>query len=664
MTNVRFQMALSLLAGGTCLAAVADCPHQPSPYAERLASYCRTAPSRDIRHELSLPTDSSPDAWAEALGDLWLASDAARRTGRVLFCAAKGQDRRAAAIATAFGDETGACGVLAQFRNVNTHFVNMKPLEVALGKFGAICEERVDIGCFRAVCTADSSPLLVGDFVLRETPVGTRAIVVVPLGDWRLDDHTSREVRFRTGGTSVLAYDATGLPLNVMGPEAGAFSVSVPVGSPAVVTVEPDAVLPKVDRSRVLIGSWRFRSYLWDEEHVREYKDAGMDLSCIAGEKGKDTKVVLDLFEKHGIGCFICRREAYAPMPYWGAWLPAGTMREKNPISDYDAAKAAYVDHPAIWGFTICDEPNAMDLPYIGEVVDRLKGHYPGKIMYFDLLPNYGTLAEVGRDKAKSQLGTRTYAEHIDIYMKEVSTDYLSYDFFVYQDPDDRRLVQKMYDNYDVVAKACRRGGRSFWYAPMVNSRRPALWTSANMLRFQAYSAMAYGAEMINWCCWCPGWFTNQVVEANGKRTAQYERVKKVNGEIRRLGETFMRYRNTATHLVGFDGTEWLQNTPLRSKDTVDTGFFRDVCMADGSAAVVGEMVARKDTGARAIFVFSADDPYDVADRTHVLRFRVPGGRVRISGPDGEIRAELDADGIYRVPIHSSGCVMVERFGS
>ena len=116
--------------------------------------------------------------------------------------------------------------------------------------------------------------------------------------------------------------------------------------------------------------------------------------------------------------------------------------------------------------------------------------------------------------------------------------DYISYDFYVYTPNLKRRpsLYRQMYDNFNIVADACRRTGRSFWYIPQVNSHNARNFepTTRNRLRFQAYTAMAFGAEAISWACWMPGWWTNNVLTATGEKTAQYDRLKTVNAELRR----------------------------------------------------------------------------------------------------------------------------------
>ncbi|MBQ7915173.1 MAG: hypothetical protein IJ315_00110, partial [Firmicutes bacterium] len=70
------------------------------------------------------------------------------------------------------------------------------------------------------------------------------------------------------------------------------------------------------------------------------------------------------------------------------------------------------------------------------------------------------------------------------------------------------------------------------WIVLQVNSKHKEEWISENNLRFQAYTAMAFGAENIIWACYTAGWWHNQVLDEKGEKTQQYEKLKKVNGEI------------------------------------------------------------------------------------------------------------------------------------
>ena len=429
-----------------------------------------------------------------------------------------------------------------------------------------------------------------------------------------------------------------------------------------VVAVAADQAAPRMDRSKLLIGAYSFNKPVHDEPHVRDLKECGIDFVLGVNAKDRDT---LDLLAKYGIGSI-----AGGVLPGWwgGNGSNAGKMRTSRPKGIYEAQLAEYVtslDHPAIWMLNLCDEPSALDLPYLGEVCDLVAARAPKTPAYLNLYPNYASVSKNTGDETRNQLGTKTYAEHIDVYCRTVPLDYISYDFYVYTPSMKRRpsLYRQMYDNFNIVADSCRRTGRSFWYIPQVNSHNAKDFepTTRNRLRFQAYTAMAFGAESISWACWMPGWWTNNVLTAAGEKTAQYERLKTVNEELHRFGPLYMRYRSTTTHYVGFAATNGFETLGVPLLDVLDTAWFRDLHTLESTPLVVGEMSPRvKGDGSRALFVVASGDPFDYAPAVRTLVFSVPQERcVEAFGPQGPVELDREIDGSYYMRIAENSAVML-----
>jgi hypothetical protein len=372
---------------------------------------------------------------------------------------------------------------------------------------------------------------------------------------------------------------------------------------------------------------------------------------------GADDRATLDLFAKHGVGAIV---NGVVPGWWGGDGVNAGKLREKNPPGIYSKGAAGFKDHPAIWAVDIGDEPSALDFPYYGEVVRRLNRELAGVPLYLNLYPNYASVAGNTGRQTVNQLGTRTYAEHVAEYCRHVPLDYISYDFYPYVEPAGvDRFLSKCYDNFILVADACRRTGRGFWYIPQVNSREGQPPTSENRLRFQACAAMSFGVEAITWACWCKGWWTNNVLDAAGVQTEQYAKLKKVNAELKRLGSEYMKFRSTATHFVGFP-RESPRNPkePAALREALDAGSFKGVRASNGSPLLVGEMSARAPAStARALFVTAADDPEDVKPASFELVFRAPVAKAY--GGDGPVPVSELPDGSCSVPLRSCQGVLL-----
>ena len=221
--------------------------------------------------------------------------------------------------------------------------------------------------------------------------------------------------------------------------------------------------------------------------------------------------------------------------------------------------------------------------------------------------------------------------------------------------------VAGAYENLRIVADACRDTGRSLWIVLQVNSHNPELWITENQLRFQAYTAMAFGAELITWACYTAGWWHNQVLDLNGEKTEQYDKLKTVNAELKALGETYMKYRRTSTHFVSFgEDHPDLAKLAYKPADSLSTGIFFDV-KAD-APIVVGQMAGRDAADGNALMIATADDPQDKNHKDIGVTFHVHevGGYTVTAhrGADSFVLTP-DENGIYHVPMTSCDGVLI-----
>ncbi len=403
----------------------------------------------------------------------------------------------------------------------------------------------------------------------------------------------------------------------------------------------------RMDRNRLNIGAYILQPYARSEAHIKDLAASGVDfVVCMENDRA-----ALDLFEKYGVGAIVT-----GVLPGWwgGNGNNAGKLAETNPLEKYDAAAAKFVDHPAIWGIDVGDEPSALDFPHYGKVIDRVEKLFPKQFAYLNLYPNYASVSQNNATETVNQLGTPTYAEHIARYCECVPSDYICYDFYLYS-----INVTKHYENLRIVADACRNTGRSMWIVLQVNSNREAEWITENELRFQAYTSMAFGAENIIWACYTAGWWHNQVVDKEGNKTEQYDKMTKVNREIRTIGEEYMRYRNVSTHFIGFAGNEDMAAVHQEPISTLNTGVFFDV-HADNAPLVAGQMVSRSNDGAVALMLCTADDHHDKANKPVTIRFGVMDGKsVQVIGGSGKLPLIREADGTYSVTIRSNDGVLI-----
>jgi hydroxymethylpyrimidine pyrophosphatase-like HAD family hydrolase len=402
----------------------------------------------------------------------------------------------------------------------------------------------------------------------------------------------------------------------------------------------------RMDRSRLNIGVYHLRPYARTEAHIKDLADCGIDfVICM-----EDDRPALDLFSKYGVGAIV---SGIVPGWWGGDGDNAGKLEETNPLSKYEEAAASFKDHPAIWGIDIGDEPSALDFPYYAKVMTKVEELFPNQFAFLNLYPNYASVSQNTSEQTKSQLGTATYSEHIAKYCEYVPADYISYDFY-YKSIG----VPKDFANLRVVSDACLETGRGMWVTVQVNSNDPKVWITENELRFQAYSALAFGAENLTWACYTAGWWNNQVVDEQGNKTQQYEKLKRVNAELHFLGKDYMKYTRRATTFVGFEGTKMLEGTGEKSVKTYSDEIFKD--LSAGCPLIVGEMEARDGGSGKALFVCVSDDPYDKAPRKHTLRFKAPDREISVRGGKGYLPMKRDAEGWIECSVSSNQGVLIE----
>lgn len=412
------------------------------------------------------------------------------------------------------------------------------------------------------------------------------------------------------------------------------------------------------DTKRLMVGMSCCAPYGQKEHHVRRMKECGVDYV-----NGAATREALDLYLKYGIGTFMS-----GIYPHWwggGAETKNGHMDEVLPLSKYDDMARGFVDHPAIWGLEIGDEPSALDFRHYGNVVQKTTPMFPNQIQYLCIYPCYALPGADGKtDAAKSQLGVPSYRAYIEAYCREMPFDYIKTDIYPWGWSVKRSW---MIENMRIVADAALASGRG-WGATMQANRfsengKTGVPMTANKMRFQAFNAMAFGTAHVQWGCWTKGWWTDNMVNEDGSfNEPALARLKEVNGEIHCLGEEYMKFRRVSTELVAYKGTT-LDNGFIRQPfvEAARSPAFEDVRTKDGSALTVGHMVARDGSGRYAMMVVAVDDPDDERDSPkHALVFRVPFGRkVTAFAGTGPRKVKRLEDGSCAVGIRANEGVLV-----
>ena len=221
-----------------------------------------------------------------------------------------------------------------------------------------------------------------------------------------------------------------------------------------------------------------------------------------------------------------------------------------------------FMNHPAIAGYMLRDEPGRADFPELAEWAKKIRAIDDVHFCYLNLFPNYAT---------EQQLGTQTYQEHVDLFMKEVRLQLLSFDHYPVVGDS---LRYNWYENLEIISDAARKSDMPFWAFALSVAHGPYPIPTLAEMRLQVYSDLAYGAQGIQYFTyWTPhdtAWkFNNAPITLEGKRTVVYDRIKQLNTEIKGLSGIFLGAEVVSVAHTGSSiprGTKLLEKLPSEIK--------------------------------------------------------------------------------------------------
>ncbi len=197
-----------------------------------------------------------------------------------------------------------------------------------------------------------------------------------------------------------------------------------------------------------------------------------------------------------------------------------------------------------------------------GKMAFRVDAADKSHLMYLNLLPCM---------VAPQDLQAKDYEDYVQRFVDEVNITPISYDMYpVVMENGKAKLRPMFYENLEIVRKVSLRNDYPFWAFCLATAHDPYPIPSDTHLRIEAFSALAYGAQCIQYFTyWTPGttvWnFHNAPIDENGKRTDVYYKVKNVNKEIQALAKVFLGAKATDVSHTGDSiptGTKSLTQMP------------------------------------------------------------------------------------------------------
>jgi hypothetical protein len=270
---------------------------------------------------------------------------------------------------------------------------------------------------------------------------------------------------------------------------------------------------------------------------------------------------------------------------------------------------AETAQHPAVYGYYLIDEPNAALFPGLAKVAALVHELAPGKWAYMNLFPNYASAA---------QLGSASYAAHLEEFVAQVKPTQLSYDHYALM--DDGSLRRGYWQNLEAMRAAALRHGLPFWNIVLTvahfNYREP---TAAD-LRFQVYTTLAYGGRGIAYFTYFApqvGNYRAAPVDQFGNLTPTWANLQNVNLQVGKLAPTLLELHSDDVYHLG--------EVPEECHGPRDTNLVKAI----GAPSIMAGDLTHTD-GSRYVLLVNTDP---VKSRHCAPQFHQPPKRVRLVSP-------------------------------
>lgn len=277
------------------------------------------------------------------------------------------------------------------------------------------------------------------------------------------------------------------------------------------------------------------------------------------------SKLHMDLAQKHGLKAMVeDSRMNDIARDYVGE--PTQDVIEKN----LKAIIADWSSHPALWGYSIIDEPNTSKNTRITAILNYLKENDPKHVGFINMLPNYAS---------KAQLGSADYVSYLENYLSTVKPSHLAFDHYTIH--ADGTMGSGYFQNLEWCRDAAL--AHNLPLVTTIASMRFDIFADPDEgeLRWQIYTSIVYGARgLMYFEFFVPTFaspdFQDGLVDRNGNLTKKYYYSQKINAEVMALSPVLMSLKSTGVYHTGApqDGTKPLSSTGKLLIKSVENGEF------------------------------------------------------------------------------------------
>lgn len=365
----------------------------------------------------------------------------------------------------------------------------------------------------------------------------------------------------------------------------GGLGVAIVLGAIRAVAADATEVFP--------LMAWNWARP--DEAAFREMRECGLTVAGFVAPKD------LEVCAAAGLKAIIADERASGY-----DWKNVDVAEARRRVASLAAEVGG---HPAVYGVYLRDEPGADLFEGLGRVAGLVRELMPGKWPYINLFPNYAS---------PQQLGTATYAEHVERFIATCRPTELSYDHYALM--EDGSLRHGYWQNLEQMRGAGLRHGLPFWNIVLTVAHFRYREATAADLRFQVYSTLAYGGRGIAYFTYVApevGNYRAAPIDQFGQRTPTWYALQNVNLQVARLAPTLLKLRSESVYHFG-EVPELCQPPPADSR----------VQSVGEAPFMVGEFT--HEDGGRYVLVVNKDLR---GSHPCLPQWRTPPARVRLVSP-------------------------------
>lgn len=272
---------------------------------------------------------------------------------------------------------------------------------------------------------------------------------------------------------------------------------------------------------------------LCNEEYIKKIAECGFTSIPVEGYDPNINKTALGLLRKYGLTCSGLKdnRLIHAQTLTSQAEVDAIVYETVDDYKDYlDVIKEWWIR----------DEPCATDFPALARVVDALRRIDPEREVMINLFPTYANT---------TQLGTKTYQEHLDQYIATVKPDYISYDHYHFQKTSTRK---GFFENIEIVRDTAIANEIDPMLIILLTEHMGYADLTKYQIEWEVNMCLTYGMKRISYFTYwlgaellAEGW-SNACMDTTGKVYQHYYDVQEINKWLLPLGNELFDKNSTA----------------------------------------------------------------------------------------------------------------------